>query len=208
MPKKTSPSVSKKKVTKKPIFTMPKPIYLIVGSFAIGLGLIQVGLMTKQAHEDRLLLEDRLRFMTVAQEVNTLAQLLNAAKINDAQWTVESFCSEGNVKFEEATKSCQVTAKTTLEEITSETKKQFIDNVEVIISNNSSFKKISNLRTTPTDFAVKVKEGFGGTSYLSQTTGMQCGSFYRSLAESTQKLSASFACNDEANDFYFPRSDL
>lgn len=161
----------------------------------------------------RLDVEDRARFELVKADVEILTERLNAVD-PDVQWETSATCQRSRVKFSEGLTGCVVQASSEVAVTNEGEAEQRIKAYSEVFSQSSDFfrqqREYSANDYSP-DFPKGLDPGFGGQTFWSDRADMVCGSLFKIEdtygAPPSDKLEMRFACNDDARDTWFARSD-
>lgn len=154
---------------------------------------------------------DKQRFETVRHSMEELHEQLQTAASSGEEWEVETFCSQGSVKFQDSAKSC--TVKTSAEMyVTRDTQaKAVIEKYASVFRQNTELFAMTTPYATANrspGFPDNLAKGASGASYREKETGVVCGSFFEigdNIEENTTKriLEISFSCNGVARELHY-----
>lgn len=192
-----------------------KSFYKKPAVFALTITILAaITLISYIAYNNHLDNKDRQRFEIVDKSMTALHDKLQMAAKQDQNWKYYKFCREGNEKFREGLKSCELITETSIKVAND-------DEARAIIKKYSNeFKQASVLLSyagegslpVPVSFPEGLAEGRDGADFRERETGMKCSSLFAIEAlegsNAGDTLHISFSCSDRSRALYYPERTL
>lgn len=158
--------------------------------------------------------QDKQRFETVRSSVKVLHSRLQKAAAPGVEWQMRTFCSQGSVKFQEPSKSCQIITDTEVLVTSGAEATKLIERYRTLFKQASDIFKAEDPYTAhPLEFPQNLANGYAGAGYREKETNMVCSSFFTiddRFRENKAKriLEISFSCNAGARELHYPEQTL